>query len=140
MTPECKILFPDLPPYIVVFGPTVPGTLAFTISIDGYKETFNEYAPFYLRIADFDPEIKMTSREWKPGQEHAPKPQATEVTLYSNCENYVLEPDVWKRAALRTQNLIFVTFVRIVEFTRSANPYPGVPCKYEYKLNMEVFA
>lgn len=140
MTSECKILFPDLPPYNVVVAPTVPGIPAYTIMVDGYKEVFIEYAPFppALRFVDCDAIPNVTSREWKPGV--VVKPQPTEVVLYSNCEDFEAFPETWKHSALRSGEFIFDVSVRVQEVTRILNPYPGVPCKYEYTLKMEVFA
>lgn len=142
MTPECKIRFPELGEYRVVFGPTVPGIPGYTIAIDGYPDPFVEYCPPLptLRMADFDPVPKMYNAEWKPGYIPPPSP-VFDLTAYSNCENYILEPDAWKSGCLLyAGELVCPLAFRVTEFTRSANPYPGVPYLYQYTFKMKIRA
>lgn len=143
MTPECKILFPDLPPYNVAFAPTVPGTQAYTILIEGYQDPFVEYCKPLpnLRYSDTWTEPKVYNYTWKPGYVPSWDTPSSNIVLYSDCPSFVLEPDIWKPAVLQYKDEHVCNIsIRVTSVSRSSNPYSGVPYLYEYAFTMEISA
>lgn len=135
MTPECKILFPDLPPYIVVFGPTEKLKIVATIGFPGISHTFIEYVPD-VRVPDWDRyrEGKMYNRVY--GKSYA---TTVKAVMYSDCEPSILSSLLGKNvtAAFAFSGWGYYEFVTVLsKFDWEPNSEPRIPEKYRYTLEM----